>query len=115
MSVTGVHYHTKSAYNTHDYLATHSVQYNFAPAYALAQTSLSAVDGGGLIVCGIRQYRIRPVHNGADQDVNFSWNYYGAYPPSVSDLNMVSVTAVLEVSGGDQCGGYMTLNVWFLG
>lgn len=113
MSVTGMHYNTGWAYGGDDGYS-YSVQYNFAPSNALAQTSLSAAIGDGLCACGIRQYRIRPVPNGPDQDINYGWNYIGAYPPSVYDLHMTSVTAELDVGGNGQ-SGYMTLNVWFWG
>lgn len=112
MAVTGMHYNSAWAFGG-DNGYSYSVQYNFSPTPSVAQTSLSVVaGGGGFCTSGITQYRIRPVPNGPDQDINFGWNYIGAFPPSVNDPNMTSVTAEMQLGGGDQ-SGYMTLNIWF--
>lgn len=106
MPVSGMHYNWGCATSS-----SWSVQYNFAPSFAVAQVSVIAFGGGGLHGGGVTQYRIRPDPNGPDQDVDFSWNSNFGYPPSVYDPNMTSVTAELDV-GQDQ-EGVMTLNVWF--
>ena len=84
------------------------------PTFAVAQTSWSEADGDGLITCGITQYRKPSEPAGPDQDVNFSWNEYFGFPPSVYDPLMTGVTAGLDVGGNGQ-DGVMTVNVWFFG
>jgi hypothetical protein len=106
MAVTGMHY-TWGWASDNDW----SVQYNFSPARAVAQVSLSQAVEQGLCAGGITQYRTKPLPNGPDHDVNFGWNPNFIYPPSVHDPQMTSVTAELVASVGQQ--GTMTLNVWF--
>ena len=111
MPVAGMHYNWGWAYGGDDGFSV-SAQYNFSPAFAAAQTSLSMADGDGLCTSGITQYRIRPNPNAPDQDVNFGWDPNFGFPPSVYDPHMTSVTAELDVGGNGQ-QGVMTLNVWF--
>jgi hypothetical protein len=93
--------------------STHSVTYSFSPTYAVAQTSLSLVAGGGECSVGIRHYETRPQPNGPNQSFNFGWNNIGGYPPSIDDHHLTSVTAHMWVGQGIQFG-QATLNVWFL-
>jgi hypothetical protein len=53
------------------------------------------------------------IATGADQDVNFGWDIYYGYPPSVYDPHMTSASADLEVGANQD--GVITLNVWFFG
>jgi hypothetical protein len=111
VAVSGMHYNWGWAYGGDNGISW-SVEYNFAPSYAAAQTSLSMADGDGLCTCGITQYRVRPDPGGPDQDVDFNWDPNFGFPPSVYDPNMSGVTAELDVGGNGQ-QGVMTLNVWF--
>jgi hypothetical protein len=94
---------------------TASMQVNFSPSNAFAQTSLS-VGSPGLGIIGISQYVTRPQPNGPDQYNNLSAVYAGGggiicYPPIAYDPAMTSVTALLVCGGGDdQMAG--SLLVW---
>lgn len=88
-----------------------SLQVNFAPTQAVAQTTLSGASGDGLCMGGITQYRTRTQPNAPDQDHNFGWNPLFGYPPVAYDPTMTSVSARLHV-GGDGQTGVMTLMVW---
>jgi hypothetical protein len=109
MAVSGMHYT-----NFWVWESVHSVTFSFSPTSAVAQTSLSLVAGGGIVSVGIRHYETRPHPNGPNKDFNFGWNDIGAYPGSIYDPHLTSVTAEMWVGDGDYQGGYATLNVWFL-
>lgn len=111
MSVSGMHYSTFWLFGGDDG-GSHSVTYSFSPTFGVAQTSLSVVADPGECSAGIPHYEIRPHANGPNQSFNFGWNYIGAYPPSIYDPNLTSVTAEIWVGQGSQ-SGYATLNVWF--
>jgi hypothetical protein len=58
---------------------------------------------------GITQFRTRTTPNGPDQDHNFGWDSNFGFPPVAFDPIMTSVSAQLDVGGGQQ--GVMTLMV----
>lgn len=107
MALTGMLYYWDSASDGN----SRSIDINFPPSYTVAQTSLSFVSGEGLHAVGIRSYRSRPKADGAEEQVNFSWDPNSGYPPSVFHERMTSISAQLVVGGEQQATA--TLNVWF--
>jgi hypothetical protein len=97
--------------------STASIQVNFAPTKAVAQTSLTQGTGGlGLI--GISQYVTRSQPDGADEYHNIPLDFsdgavtYG-YRPLVYDPLMTGVTATFLVGGGnDQITGTLMVSLW---
>jgi hypothetical protein len=109
VGVAGVICEWQSVHGHDDPSTTVSMEINFAPAAALAQTSLSDVEytgAEGFVSSGIFQFRKRATPSGPDQDVNF----FGVSPAAVTDPLMTSVTALFGVSP-DQAGTF-TLTVW---
>ena len=72
MAVNGMRYNWGWAYGGDNGISW-SVEYNFSPTFAAAQTSLSMADGDGLVTGGITHYRNRSTPSGPDHDANFSW------------------------------------------
>jgi hypothetical protein len=96
---------------------TGSIQVNFAPTMAVAQTSLTQGTGGlGLI--GISQYVTRSQPDGADEYHNIPLDLSGGaitygYPPLVYDPLMTGVTATFLVGGDlDQITGTLMVSLW---
>jgi hypothetical protein len=92
--------------------ASGSFQFNFAPTYAVAQTSLSQASNGlGLV--GISQYVTRSTPSGPDNPPhNFPFATpsvvtYG-YPAVAAVSKMTSVTASFLIGGG---GDQMTVTL----
>lgn len=58
-------------------------EWDFAPAYTVAQVTLRGVSGGGLMITGVVSYKYRPDPNGADISVAVgdpnNWNTWGPY------------------------------------
>ena len=97
---------------------TFSIQVNFAPTMAVAQTSMSQ-SSGALGLIGISQYVTRTDPNGPDQYHNIpfeSWpdgSISTGYPPIAYDPMMTSVTATIMVGGGDdQATGSIMVSLW---
>lgn len=94
---------------------TVSLFLSFSPSpYMIAQTTLSNAVSQGLLFAGITEYTVRPVPNGPDQPVTFTWNDNFGFPASVWDNNMSSVTAEMNIGGGDGQYGSYNLTVYYL-
>ncbi len=81
-------------------------------SFAVAQVSLSGANAGDCAWQVSHSFG-GDIATGADQDVNFGWDIYYGYPPSVYDPHMTSASADLEVGANQD--GVITLNVWFFG
>lgn len=91
-----------------------SVMMNFAPANALAMTSVASEDGG-LCDTGFTQYRSRRA-DGSDEHHDFSASPKFGLPPAVRDENMTSVTAQLTLGTSGEAAhrrGGMNVVVWY--
>jgi len=84
----------------------------FAPARVSARVALVSVDGGGLSLAGIIQYRYRPDPKGADKVVHLGsdWPEWKSFVEAVD--GMTSITWGIAAGAQQELHARLDLSFW---
>jgi len=96
MAVTGMHFTDFFAFSGGEDAFSEGVTFSFRPTFAVAQTSLSEVDGNGVSAVFIHQFETRPTPDGPKKTV------HPGDVLSVDDSCMTEVTAEILLLGSNQ-------------